>query len=171
MAERDLPNLIQSLRPELYNEIYELIFSVESIEASTLGDKRVNKSYEPPSLLHVNRHTREIFSQLFYGNDSTFYCRKKEIAVKWLASLPKHHIEMIQHIRVRNYLWELTSVHWNRTRLDLYRLAMSLFRNSVRLTEDPIRFIDRVFEFEISPIFAETPKWVGLRRPYWRQFL
>lgn len=151
MAKKTLRSRIQSLPPELYQQVYDLTFSTGAIESSALAGKYISNLYKPPLMLRMNRHLRENFSKQFYGNGSVFYFKTLYVAVGWLASLPKHHIEMIQHIRILDFVDHYNDLRTNRPpRLDLYTFAMTRLSNAVRLTKNPIRFVERAFEFNIA---------------------
>lgn len=92
MADDNLPALVQALPSELYNEIFELTFTVNKREINTI--------HHPPALLHVTRATRQSFAKSYYGQGSIFYV-PKELLNKFICSLPNAHSSIITEIRVR----------------------------------------------------------------------
>lgn len=60
-----LPTLVQSLPQELYDTVYDLVF--------TAGDLHViHANYQFPTLLHVSKASRQQFANSYYGGGSTF---------------------------------------------------------------------------------------------------
>lgn len=168
-AAGDLSGPVQSLPTELRDYIYDLTFSTGTKHWSALGEKDIDETYKPPPLLHMNRHIREVYAKQFYGNhDSIFWFSSPEVALKWLASLPKDHLEMIHHIRVPKLVKHAASSRRNPNKLGFRSYVVKRFRKSVRLVEKPSRFIDSVFEFcYIQPHdydYNHMERWMPLSR-------
>jgi hypothetical protein len=90
----DLQERLAGLPQELFEYIYDLTFT---------SDERIQSIYEgyrPPSILQVDRSTRETFAETFYGReDAIFFCWDHEKCLKWLLSLPREHVAMLHHVR------------------------------------------------------------------------
>lgn len=105
MAALNLIERVQSLPPELYNQIYEFTFSLEAL---TCGERiRVDKSYKPPSILQVSREQRCELFQAFYEytifcftDDPTCHNNLEELTF-WLKSLPITHRKVLNAANIR----------------------------------------------------------------------
>lgn len=95
MADDKLPALVQALPAELYTEIYSLTFT------ATNQPRYIKKKYKPPVLLRIDRTTREIFAKSYYRESSTFVI-SKALVTDWIRSLPKHHLDLISDIKLRD---------------------------------------------------------------------
>lgn len=89
---------VQSLPKELYDEIYNLVFTAKS-------NDRVNitPSYRPPAMLQVDSLSRSKFATSYYGmgkcnSGSWFVVDDKHTMCMWLRSLKKEHILLIGEI-------------------------------------------------------------------------
>lgn len=89
-----LPRLVQSLPRELFDEIFDLVFT-------TLTSTRVtiDKDCKPPSELQVNHFTRKQFAQVYF-RDVTFIIRPSTMAQHWLDSMPVQHLKLVNRIHM-----------------------------------------------------------------------
>ena len=91
-----LKELVQALPAELYDEIYNFIFTADD------GNKiYINKSYKPPATLQVSRVTRKFFAESYYFHSIFIIPRDlREEGASWLESLTASHRAMFNGIRI-----------------------------------------------------------------------
>ena len=92
-----LPQLVQNLPPELQDLIYDFTFTPNPQTVSIRFD------YKPPSLLTVDRASREKFAKSYYGTETIFIIETIFYGKQWLSSLPKSHLDLVREFCVRNY--------------------------------------------------------------------
>lgn len=85
---------VQSLPKELYDWIYELVFTA----GSTGWPIRVRNSYRPPAMLQVSRASRQKFATSYYGSSNGFKFRDEMGMRKWLKSLEYEEKVLLQEI-------------------------------------------------------------------------
>ena len=97
MDERDLARRVQDLPGELYNIIYEYTFTVGP------GERKISKTYQPPSLLTVDRASRKLFAKSYYGSSGSSFVHNrngtKEVLIRWLRSLPRRHLRLLNEVK------------------------------------------------------------------------
>ena len=93
MAAKDLTEAVQDLPPELFNEIYQLVFFT--------NDERIDvgPEYKRPSHLQVSKDTREKFSKPYFTN-TTFIFRHRLWLSKWLRSLKRKELRWLKSLRL-----------------------------------------------------------------------
>ena len=88
---------IQSLPPELFNMIFNLVFTAVEDE---LG---IDDDYRPSKLLSISRASRAFFAKSYYGRAAriigSVYSTRP--AKPWLKSLPPDHLIMLKEVRFR----------------------------------------------------------------------
>lgn len=91
-ATDDLANRVQSLPQELFDKIYDQVFT-------SAGGERINidssKTYKPPHLLAVDHKSRELFAKCYYSRN-IFVIEVRPysidpIALGWLKALSAEH--------------------------------------------------------------------------------
>lgn len=140
-----LASLVQSLPPELYNEIFDLTF------APAPGIQHIRKGYKPPSCLQVSRSTRRNYVVSHYTR-STFYMTKEDCA-KWLASLPDNHIDLLTEIRILNcsiYTW---SSHEG---------MEYVLRAIGRYCAQPVRYNAQILKFRAGKRLEGKGRWISV---------
>lgn len=98
VCPKQLYERVQDLPPELFNNIYTLVFTASE---STVD---VTSSYKPPILLQVYRSSREVFSKSYY-DAVTFRFDDRVTMLTWLYPLEESHARDIQTIRVTEPVW------------------------------------------------------------------
>ena len=123
----DLPDLLQSLPPELYDRIYTLTFTSDAIDIT------IDRSYRPPAIHAVDRASRALALKSFYSNS---HFRLDGWAIdSWVVSLEIRHSEAAQIVygggRLRDYQTQLLVLEAQKKRriLDARRQA----RNTLRI--------------------------------------
>ncbi|KAK4617917.1 hypothetical protein CLAFUW4_11807 [Fulvia fulva] len=99
ISSEDLNHLLGTLPQELYDEIYTLTFTPSS------HTHAFSTSWQPPHLLHVDRASRALFAEKYFGTASTFTSRTSAVIhfvtlAKWLSRLDPKHLELISSIMV-----------------------------------------------------------------------
>ena len=110
-ANKTLEQRIQDLPQELFDMIYEAMFSIapnEEYHYTEVASKRTCHSRprrhtikahirarRAPSLLHVNRACRERYAPLHYGQVTMRFKYGPRHVNRWLLSLPKEHVQML----------------------------------------------------------------------------
>ena len=103
---KSLPELVQALPQELYDEIYDLTFTAD--DNATVELRRDSKPF--PSLLHVDRSSRDIFAKSYYANTTftlahSYFGRPGpaedlDFFNEWLG-LTAEHICLVENIIVK----------------------------------------------------------------------
>lgn len=90
-----LPELVQTLPQELYDNIYDLTFT------PTSRWRYIRHDYKPPKLLSVDRASRALFATRYYGERAVFCIVpfSHGHGAKWLASLPQAHLYFTRRIQ------------------------------------------------------------------------
>lgn len=101
----DLAADVQNLPKELYDEIYDLVFTARSTEQVT----RIDASYRPPAMLPVSRTTRQKFAASYYRSAKGFELQRMDLLRKWLKNLAVEHKGLIKRIEYSDNLIEKTS--------------------------------------------------------------
>ncbi|WPB03038.1 uncharacterized protein RHO25_007675 [Cercospora beticola] len=93
----DLTSRVQSLPPELFSRIYEL---VTAIEPELMVD--ITSYYRPPAILQLDRSSREHISQEYYGRDTVFRFanENQRLFLPWLRSIPTRFRVLIGRVEV-----------------------------------------------------------------------
>lgn len=88
-----LGQLLQGLPQELYDSIYDYVFTTDAEEVSITSD------YRPPAQLQVTRASRNLFARTYY-REPTFICHKSDdpLLLKWLRALPAEHASHLRRI-------------------------------------------------------------------------
>lgn len=95
LAER-----LQVLPSELFNKIYNAAFAIDATTCNVTSD------YKPPTLLQVDKASREAYAETYYSN-IRFDFTSCELCCKWLASLSLNHHKLLTKIRlIRSNLHE-----------------------------------------------------------------
>lgn len=81
---------VQSLAPELFEHIYNLVFTADS------GDKQIDEHYKPPLQLSIDPKSRAAFAKDYFPN--TFIGKNTEVINLWLDALPTEHKVLIKEI-------------------------------------------------------------------------
>lgn len=103
-TSKSLPELVQALPRELYDEIYDLTFTAEANTTVVLDRKDSNPF---PNLLHVDRSSRSVFAKSYYANTTfTFtlwYPGARDLAFvsRWLRGLSAEHVCLVQTLLVK----------------------------------------------------------------------
>lgn len=92
MNADQLPALMQRLPQEIFDNIYQLVFTAAS------EPRQIDKHYRPPVQLQVDRASRKTFARIYYGDNSTFVL-DSSIQIQWACSLPAAHFDKITRIR------------------------------------------------------------------------
>ncbi|KAK3712794.1 hypothetical protein LTR37_008885 [Vermiconidia calcicola] len=89
----DLASRVQDLPPQLYNLIYNDVFT-----PSTTTINLIDKTYKPPSTLQVDRQSRVIFAMAYYGKGTTIISEAlfPGRVVDWLSSLNTRHLARLR---------------------------------------------------------------------------
>lgn len=93
-----LADLVQSLPPELYSDIYTHTFT-----APTNGIVDIEHDRLFPALLHVDRHSRELFAKSYYDTTKFVLHRndKKYDGIdafeRWMDRIPGHHRPLVSN--------------------------------------------------------------------------
>lgn len=85
---------LENLPQELYDKIFALTFTAQACT------REVTFSYLPPTLLQVNRTSRQHFTKAYYGNDATFRFADWDLLVKWLLSLTEQSEALVDRIEL-----------------------------------------------------------------------
>ena len=88
-----LEQLVKALPQELYDDIYQLTFTVSA------GIRHIESTYKPPSCLQVDESTRNAFAEDFYN--SGIFCVEFKVVRRWASSLEVAHIRKIHEVRIR----------------------------------------------------------------------
>lgn len=90
-SSASLATLLQSLPQELYDEIYELVFTADQSEIVDL------ESDNPfPARLYVDHHSRELFAKSYYANTTfTLQRTRMDIFSRWAKSLSWRHYGLV----------------------------------------------------------------------------
>ena len=89
-----LAKLVQTLPQEIYDHVFDLTFA-------DFDEKRrieIDMDYKPPSILHINKATRERLSRSYYR--STFYIETCMLH-RWTGHLAPSDIRALQAVRVK----------------------------------------------------------------------
>lgn len=91
-----LTTLLHSLPQELYDQIYQDVFT------TTARRIHIRQSYRPPHLLFVNSGTRKQFAELYYG--STLFVVDNDLDLhKWLHGVAgAGHLQLLHEVRFMN---------------------------------------------------------------------
>ena len=87
---------VQDLPPELFNEIFDLTFTAP--EGIVIA---VDKTYQPPGLLHTSSATRSKYASTYYDHYTTFQFSTYTHFLKFGASLTSTHRSIIKRIQLR----------------------------------------------------------------------
>ena len=90
-AGENLAACLQKLPQELYDKIYEQVFTADSKE------RVIDKGYKPPAQLQVDRASREKFADSYYGAGATFSF-PTGLDVAWAEGLPTRHFDKIARL-------------------------------------------------------------------------
>lgn len=93
---------VHELPPELFDMIYDNVFTVEA------SRNLMTETHKPPKFLSIDHRSREKYAESYYGGHTfEFILDKTEVSqwhesrlIKWLAALPQHHLEMLRDVRV-----------------------------------------------------------------------
>lgn len=88
-----LATRVQSLPPELFDEIYALTFT------PTSDTVVITKKYRPPKLLQVDRASRNLFAEHYYAQ-TKFTATDMDVVVHWLRSLRDEHLKLLTDVRL-----------------------------------------------------------------------
>lgn len=113
----DFTQRIHNLPPEIFNQIFELVFTPEP------GPITIDRTYRPPVQMRVSRALRTQYAADYYSPDRTFTaCRLSNGEIfRWLQSLPVAHRDRIYKIRttdrwLQNPLSDEWYHYWSRSR-------------------------------------------------------
>lgn len=95
-ATVNLPSLVQSLPRELYDEIFELVFTAPSFARAV-----VDRDYKPPAQMQVSRATRRHYARSYYET-TTFVLVAKAFVERWAMAVPKHERALISRLAVQS---------------------------------------------------------------------
>ena len=90
-STHELAHHIQNLPPELADQIFELALAWDK-DAHT-----IDEFYEPPTLLHIDRTSRQKYAYPFFN--ATFQVDNTPLLLRWLKSLPAEHLSLIKALR------------------------------------------------------------------------
>lgn len=88
----DLAELLQTLPQELFDKIYDNVFTADG------GERLVDWDYKPPVQLQVDRGSRDKFAESYNGGETAFIL-PHGIDCGWLQSLPTAHFLTIAHLK------------------------------------------------------------------------
>lgn len=102
MAEDKLIKRLHALPPELFDVVYDNVFTAGT------SRKRITDKHGPPKLLSIDHGSREKYAESYFGGRTFKFVLEKEgisllhksRLIKWLAALPQHHLEMLRDVRV-----------------------------------------------------------------------
>ncbi|UJO21254.1 uncharacterized protein CLAFUR5_10900 [Fulvia fulva] len=116
ITSEDLKRHLSSLPQELYDGIYERIFTADDRQIQT-----ISRAWHAPHLLHVDRSSRQKFARSYFTTPSAFYMPHSNYGIEyfmlasWLAVLDDTHADMIQSISLgknaMNPVWFLDLIH------------------------------------------------------------
>lgn len=115
MASQTLRAHIQNLPQELFDDIYELVFT----PTSTIVD--INRDYRPPVQLQVSKASRESFADRYYGN--TTFTLHSELEHRWGSSLTSKHFQIVRFMQCTLNSDEVAKVSASATDKELMQLA------------------------------------------------
>ena len=90
----ELATRVQSLPQELYDHIFNEVFTAPSEDIVT-----IDRSSRPPKCLQVNRRSRELFAQSYYSN-TTFSISLSTWSADWLYVPSESHPLLIRELRL-----------------------------------------------------------------------
>ena len=90
---QDLATRVQGLSPELYDVIFDNVFTSPLDQ----GELLISKSYHLPAQLQVTRASREQFAHTYYAN-TTFVFSTTDHLLSWLSSLPESHSSSLRNV-------------------------------------------------------------------------
>lgn len=100
----ELEHRMSTLPQEIYDEIYDLVFTVEP------GERVITPATKPPAQLQVSRAIRAQYAKSYYGNGSSFRynytqyedkcTRKIRYLTALFTSVDKQHLQSIQQLTV-----------------------------------------------------------------------
>jgi hypothetical protein len=89
--KKDLSALMQSLPQELYDAIFEYAKPFDGPQAIIID---INKTYKPPTFLHMTHASRSNYDPYFATNVFSF--DNLEVGFKWLKTMrPEHRRELL----------------------------------------------------------------------------
>lgn len=93
----ELAQRVQNLPPELFNNVYELVFTANPATIE------ITDEYQPPHLLRVSKHSRKMFARSYYGKGTVFLVqgkRRNKLMKRWTASVSQsRHFNMLYELR------------------------------------------------------------------------
>jgi len=105
-ASDNLKERVQSLLQELQDMIRQFTFTERS------GLRRVNKSYQLPTYLLVNRATRSNLTTAYYGDGSIFQFDNEDTLRKCFRSISPSHQKLVNNIRLDRRLNRGLPIHY-----------------------------------------------------------
>lgn len=133
-----LASFMQRQPQKLFNAIYDLTLTPAS------RDYVIDRSYEPPKGLQIDRASRDHFVRSFYGNDSIFHVDTQKTCVKWIKSLPLSHVEMIKSVRIVGETMAANNY------LDLMHIMAIPRVTLARRIGKQFRWIGELFKFHVN---------------------
>ncbi|KAI5362784.1 hypothetical protein Slin14017_G064650 [Septoria linicola] len=97
---RSLRTLLESLPQELYDNIYDCVFTAEPATVTICYE-----DYRFPHLLHVDRAPRSKFAESYYKVTEIEYGEPSE--VDWLETLPQQH-QILTGLHLLKFDWPTT---------------------------------------------------------------
>lgn len=100
LCPRTRANNPQNLPPELFDDIYQLVFTIGKV-----NKVEITEDYKPPAILQVDRFTREVLSPEYYRKalftyDGTDASRSR--FCRWLCSLSGDQLDMLHFVMRKN---------------------------------------------------------------------
>ena len=89
-----LAQSVQDLPPELYNMIFDLVFTPDPTKVLITTD------YKPPHLLTVNRHSRQLFASRYYRSSEGFRFTDEDLPLNWITKLSNAHVRALGSIEI-----------------------------------------------------------------------
>lgn len=158
MAHQDtLPVLMQGLPQELYDTIYDLVFTAGQ-EPRYIG----YREYDSPVQLQVDRASRKRFAKSYYGNGATFVF-EGATNYTWVQTLPRSHSAQITHMQCLFRGFEL-HLRPKSERFAQIKMEMQQFHSFSEQTDYRQRSYGRSYRIDDVLIFDYTKQHGGLVR-------
>ena len=90
----DLARFVQDLPAELYYMILDHVATPD--ESTTIV---IDKHYQPPSALQINRKTREQYAKAYYGSDAVFQFLDPVSFISFMANIKAEHYRLIKQVQ------------------------------------------------------------------------
>lgn len=124
--------LVHSLPQELYDTIYNLVFTPHPSMVE------IDEDHKPPPQLSVDRQSRHLFAYRYYGSPNGFHFQAddRHLVCKWLVALEAEHIDWLQIVDYDSAFESVPSFIHNED--DLRRMWRELYRKRVSIYDDVV---------------------------------